>query len=179
MTARTANLQSDFTARLPWTAPVVRELFYDEARDRRWEFEDPLPPPKSEIAVQPPARPLKHLPHVVADLRAADVLERYARELLNEAAELRARASGETPADDEMVSIAEIATMMKTTEDAARKQIKRVGVGVKIAGRLYAPRTALASLYVRNVHSNVAFVQSLRPADSGTIAALMEIPFER
>jgi len=91
--------------RLPWTAPVVRELFRSEAFDRRAEFDDPPASPpvssKSEIAVQPPARPLKHLPHVVADLRAADVLERHARELLNEAAaSVGAAVRGVPPFDE-------------------------------------------------------------------------------
>jgi hypothetical protein len=157
MTARTANLQSDFTARLPWTAPVVRELFRSEAFDRRAEFDDPPASPpvasKSEIAVQPPARPLKHLPHIVADLRAADVLERHARELLNEAAELRARAAGEAPgAAEELVDVGTIAQALRISKSAARMQMIRSGYAAKVGGLWHVPRSAVSTLYrQRNV----------------------------
>jgi hypothetical protein len=80
-------------------------------------------------------------------------------------------AADAVPTDEEMVSVAEIAAMMSTTKDAARKQIKRAGVDVKSGGRLYAPRTALATLYVRNVHSNVPFVQSPQSPDCGTMTS--------
>jgi hypothetical protein len=101
----------------------------------------------------------------MTDHPLAAEIERHGRALLAMAAEIRARASGEAPQDDELISVAEIAKMKNTTKDAARKQLKRAGVGVIIAGRLYAPRAALARLYVRNVLSNVAFVPSLRTPD--------------
>jgi hypothetical protein len=120
--------------------------------------------PKPEIGL-PVAPRRERTPHVPADLRVAELMERHAHELLSEAAEIRARAADEAPQDDELISVAEIAKMKNTTKDAARKQLKRAGVGVIIAGRLYAPRAALARLYVRNVLSNVAFVPSLRTPD--------------
>jgi hypothetical protein len=112
-------------------------------------------------------RLIEHLPHAPADLRVAELMERHAHELLSEAAEIRARASGEAPQGEELVDVAEIATMMKTTKDAARKQLERVGVGVEVAGRVYAPRRALARLYVQNVRSDVAFVSSAEKSRLG------------
>jgi hypothetical protein len=114
-------------------------------------------------------------PHAPADVRRVALVQRLAElggEIQIVAAELQAldaglrgEAADAGPTDDEMVSITEIAKAMRTTKDAARKQLKRAGVGVRIAGRLYAPRAALAGLYVRNGLSNVAFVPSLRTPD--------------
>jgi hypothetical protein len=152
MNTKSANLQSAIKARPPWTKPIVRDLFYSEANDRRWECEEQPALP----TLVPQRRELVVAPRVAADQRLADALDKcdkLAADLALVFAEVRAIAAGEASADDELISVAEVAAMMGTTKDAARKQLKRAGVDVKSGGRLYAPRTALATLYVRNVQS--------------------------
>jgi hypothetical protein len=136
-----------------WTAPRVRELFYDEARERRWEFDAHIERPptvsKVEIAAQ-----------LSIDQRVADEIEQHGRALFAMAAKLRGSAAGEAPADEEKLSVATIAKMLEVSKDAARAQIKRRGCGVKIGGQWHAPRSALRSLYVRTVRPSVQFVTS-------------------
>jgi hypothetical protein len=131
-----------------WTAPHVRELFYDEARERRWEFEARLERPPIAATSEIPAQPS-------TDLRVADELEQHGRALFAIAAKLRGSAAGEAPADEEKLSVATIAKMLEVSKDAARAQIKRRGCGVKIGGLWHAPRSALRSLYVRSVHPSI------------------------
>jgi hypothetical protein len=47
-----------------WTAPRVRELFYDEARDRRWQFEAQLE--RQPIAQQIEIVVAPHVPNFVS-----------------------------------------------------------------------------------------------------------------
>jgi hypothetical protein len=139
------------TSRPSWTAPRVRELFYDEARDRRWQFEAQLERPpiaqQSETVVAP---------HVPAELRVAELLERHAHELLDLTAEIRARAAGEAPGaestDEEMVPVGAVAKVLRISKAAARMQMIRSGYAAKIGGLWHVPRSAVSTLYrQRNV----------------------------
>jgi hypothetical protein len=89
MNDRTPNLQSDLTASLPWTAPLVKELLGSEARARRAEFamlpaRPALVVPQSEIVVAP---------HAAALARVMERVERLAVEIAAATAEIRTLAA--------------------------------------------------------------------------------------
>jgi hypothetical protein len=105
----------------------------------------------------------------MTDHPLADELERHGRELLAMAAALRGGASGEAPANDEMMSAGAVAMTLKISKAAARQKIKRSGHGSKIGGLWHLPVNAVKRLYERNVRGQARNVRVRRDSASAII----------
>jgi hypothetical protein len=115
-----------------------------------------------------------------ADQSLAAELERHGRELLAMAATLRGSASGEAaeaePAPPEMLSVANVASLLGISKDAARMAISRRGAGVKVGGRVQVPRSVLPTLHRDRsiVRGAVRFVRSRLDPDASMIPDMLE-----
>ena len=112
-----------------------------------------------------------------ADPRRVALVRRLAElgsEIRTVAAELQALDAGEAPADEELLDVGTIARMLQVSKSAARAQITRRRCATKIGGRLYAPRSALATIYVTNARGNVAIERSYPDPETSMIPDMLE-----
>ncbi len=109
------------------------------------------------------------------DLRRVALLHRLAElgsEIQLATAELQAlNAPPQAEASPEMLSVANVASLLGISKDAARMVISRRGVGVRVGGRVQVPRKALPTLYRDRsiVRGDVRFVRSHLDRDASMI----------
>ena len=99
-------------------------------------------------------------------------LERNTREQQDIIAEIRILAAAEAePAPPEMLSVANVASLLGISKDAARMAISRRGAGVKVGGRVHVPRSVLPTLHRDRsiVRGAVRFVRSRLDPDASMI----------
>jgi hypothetical protein len=160
--------------RRPWTAPRIRELHYDEARDRRWQFEAQLERPllcrSQKTTLSPSSAADQWLAH------ALDKFARLASEMVAVVAEVRAIAA-DAAAPPELLSTATVAELLGITKGAARNEITRRGCAVHVGARVFVRRELLSTLYGGRraiVRDDGASVRSQRDRDSGRILRELE-----
>jgi hypothetical protein len=115
---------------------------------------------------------------IAADQRRVALVQRLAElgsEIQIVAAALQALDAGEAPQEEELIDVSSIAQALQVSKAAARAQITRRGCATKIGGRLYAPRSAIATIYVTNARGNVAFARSHRDRDASMIPSVLEV----